>query len=53
MTSGGIQGGSLVLDAANGGVTYAPFHEADVPAEVAEAIEALRLELAAEATPPG
>lgn len=41
-----LAGGGLLLEAANGGVTYAPFHDADIPAETAEALEQIRLGLA-------
>lgn len=44
-------GGGLVLDAANGGVTYAPFHEAEVPPELAATLEQYRLWLAAGENP--
>jgi basic membrane protein A len=46
MGTGEVEGGGLLLEAANGGVTYAPFHEADIPAEAAEALEQVRLGLA-------
>ena len=46
MSQSGIEGGDFVLDAANGGVTYAPFHEAEVPDEVAARLNDLRLGLA-------
>ncbi len=46
MGNGEVEGGGLLLDAANGGVTYAPFHEADVSAEVGEQIEQIRQDLA-------
>jgi basic membrane lipoprotein Med (substrate-binding protein (PBP1-ABC) superfamily) len=41
-------GGHYVLEAANDGITYAPFHEAedDVPAAVAENLERIRVALA-------
>jgi basic membrane protein A len=39
-------GGSYVLTAANAGITYAPFHDADIPESVATAVEAVRLGLA-------
>jgi basic membrane lipoprotein Med (substrate-binding protein (PBP1-ABC) superfamily) len=39
-------GGSYVLTAANSGITYAPFHDADIPDSVATAVEAVRLGLA-------
>ncbi|MGH1493593.1 MAG: BMP family ABC transporter substrate-binding protein [Acidimicrobiales bacterium] len=47
MTTGEVEGGDLVLNATNGGVTYAPFHSADVPASVASTLERLRIDLAA------
>ncbi|MDQ7030767.1 MAG: BMP family ABC transporter substrate-binding protein [Ardenticatenia bacterium] len=42
-------GGLYILDAANGGITYAPFHEAedDVPEAVQARLEEIRLMLAA------
>ena len=46
MGTGGVEGGSLLLEAANGGVTYAPFHDADIPSETADALEQIRLGLA-------
>ncbi|MEM7325014.1 MAG: BMP family ABC transporter substrate-binding protein [Actinomycetota bacterium] len=47
MVAGDLEvGGSILMDAANGGVTYAPFHEADVPASVATKLEAVRAALA-------
>ena len=39
-------GGIYALTAENSGITYAPFHDADIPADVAEAVEAVRLGLA-------
>ncbi len=48
MGNGEVEGGGLLLDAANGGVTYAPFHEADVPDAAAYRLEEVRLALAAE-----
>ncbi len=47
MASADVEGGGFVLDAANGGVTFAPFHEADVPADVADELEYIRRQLAA------
>ena len=41
-----FEGGSFVLTAENDGITYAPFHDADIPAEVAAAVEEVRLGLA-------
>ncbi len=46
MTSGELAGGDLLLGADTGGVTYAPFHEADIPANVVAALEQARLDLA-------
>ena len=41
-------GGDLyILDAANGGITYAPSHDADVPQEVLDTLETIRQGLAA------
>ncbi len=34
MGQGGIEGGDFLLDASNGGVTYAPFHQAEFPTRV-------------------
>lgn len=42
----GADGGFFALTAANGGITYAPFHDADVPDEVAAVLEETRLGLA-------
>ncbi len=39
-------GGLYILDAANGGITYAPSHDADVPVEIRDQLEAIRLNLA-------
>lgn len=38
--------GVFTLDAANGGITYAPFHDADIPEEAATRLEEIRLGLA-------
>ena len=38
--------GNFTLDAANEGITYAPFHDADVPDEVGDQIEEVRQGLA-------
>ncbi|MEM9564752.1 MAG: BMP family ABC transporter substrate-binding protein [Actinomycetota bacterium] len=46
MASGEVSGGGFVLDATNGGVTYAPFHEADIAPEVAGELERIRRQLA-------
>lgn len=43
---GEFTGGIYALTAENGGITYAPFHDADIPAEAAEAVEAARKGLA-------
>ena len=40
------EGGIYVLTAENNGITYAPFHDADIPADVAESVEAVRAGLA-------
>ena len=41
-----FQGGPQRYDAANGGVTYAPFHDARIPPDVASRIEGIRAGLA-------
>lgn len=46
MAAGEVEGGQLTLNVANGGIAYAPFHEADVSAEQATRLEEARLELA-------
>ena len=46
MATSDVEGGGFLLNVANGGVTYAPFHEADIPDDVATMIEKLRLDLA-------
>jgi basic membrane lipoprotein Med (substrate-binding protein (PBP1-ABC) superfamily) len=43
---GEFAGGIFGLTAANGGITYAPFHDADIPDAVAEAVETARKGLA-------
>lgn len=43
---GDFAGGLFTLEAANGGITYAPPHDADVPQEVLDALEETRLALA-------
>ena len=43
---GEFAGGIYGLTAANLGITYAPFHDADIPADVAAAVEAARAGLA-------
>lgn len=44
--TGDFEGGIFTLDAANGGITYAPFHDADIPDPVASQIEEVRAGLA-------
>lgn len=44
--SGEFAGGIFALTAANGGITYAPFHDADIPDDVAAKLEETRLGLA-------
>jgi basic membrane protein A and related proteins len=41
-----FEGGFFALTAENGGITYAPFHDADVPDDVAEVLEETRQGLA-------
>ena len=41
-----FEGGIFTLEAANGGITYAPFHDADIPEDVATQIEEIRAGLA-------
>ncbi len=43
---GTFAGGIFTLDAANGGITYAPAHDADVPADVTAKLEETRAGLA-------
>ncbi|HEY8547670.1 MAG TPA: BMP family ABC transporter substrate-binding protein [Acidimicrobiales bacterium] len=43
---GEFQGGLYTLEAANDGITYAPFHDADLPEEAVEALEEARAGLA-------
>ena len=43
---GSWKGGIFGLTAANGGITYAPFHDADIPKDVADKLEATRKGLA-------
>ena len=43
---GTFEGGILVGTAGNDLITYAPFHDADIPAEVADAVETTRAGLA-------
>lgn len=44
--NGTFEGGIYTLDAANGGITYAPFHDADIPEDVAARLEEVRQGLA-------
>ncbi len=37
-----FEGGLYTLEAANDGITYAPFHDAELPAEATEALEEAR-----------
>jgi basic membrane lipoprotein Med (substrate-binding protein (PBP1-ABC) superfamily) len=39
-------GGPYILTAENAGITYAPFHDADIPADVAASVEEVRVGLA-------
>ena len=39
-------GGMFFLTASNDGITYAPFHDADIPSDVATAVEEVRAGLA-------
>ena len=43
---GSFEGGAYPLTAANGGITYAPFHDADIPDDVAARLEEARQGLA-------
>jgi basic membrane protein A len=43
---GSFTGKTFILSAANGGITYAPFHDAKIPAAVAAKVEATRKGLA-------
>lgn len=43
---GNFQAGVFTLDAANNGITYAPFHDADLPAAVRTRLERTRMGLA-------
>ncbi len=43
---GSFEGGIFGLTAANGGITYAPFHDADIPDDVAAKLEETRKGLA-------
>jgi basic membrane protein A len=44
--SGTFEGGLFLLTAANDGITYAPFHDAAIPADVATVVEDVRAALA-------
>jgi basic membrane lipoprotein Med (substrate-binding protein (PBP1-ABC) superfamily) len=44
--TGAFAGGIYTLDAANDGITYAPFHDADIPDDVAAQLEEVRQGLA-------
>ncbi len=44
--TGDFEGGVFLLEAANDGITYAPFHDADIPEEVATRMEEIRQGLA-------
>jgi basic membrane protein A len=46
LLKGEFAGGIFSLTAENGGITYAPFHDADIPDEVATAVEDARKGLA-------
>lgn len=46
LLKGEFAGGIFALTAENGGITYAPFHDADIPDEIAAAVEAARKGLA-------
>ncbi|HSK22811.1 MAG TPA: BMP family ABC transporter substrate-binding protein [Egicoccus sp.] len=46
LAAGAFRGGQVALDAATGGVSYAPAHEADIPADVHARLEEVRRELA-------
>jgi basic membrane protein A len=43
---GSFEGGIYTLEAANDGITYAPFHDADIPDDVAAQLEEVRQGLA-------
>jgi basic membrane protein A and related proteins len=43
---GSFTGGAYALTAENGGITYAPFHDADIPEDVAARLEEVRQGLA-------
>ena len=44
--NGEFAGGIFALTAENGGITYAPFHDADIPDDVAAKLEETRQGLA-------
>ena len=44
--TGDFEGGVYELTAANDGITYAPFHDADIPEEIAQQLEETRAGLA-------
>jgi basic membrane protein A and related proteins len=44
--AGEFEGGFFALTAENGGITYAPFHDADIPDDVATLLEETRVGLA-------
>ena len=50
---GSLKGGLFSLTAANAGITYAPFHDAKVPSDVATKLETVRKGLAAGTTETG
>jgi basic membrane lipoprotein Med (substrate-binding protein (PBP1-ABC) superfamily) len=50
---GSFKGGLFSLTAANGGITYAPFHDAKIPSDVANKLETVRKGLAAGTTDTG
>ena len=41
-----FKGGTFILEAANDGITYAPFHDADIPEDAAATMEEIRQGLA-------
>lgn len=46
LLKGEFKGGIFALTAENGGITYAPFHDADIPEDIAAAVEEARKGLA-------
>ena len=46
LLKGELAGGIFALTAENGGITYAPFHDADIPEDIAAAVEKARKGLA-------